>query len=95
MKELPGAPALPEGWFYRVTSKSFGSSGRVYTLRVWRPVWFFSVPVRGTKVLNRRRMGGVYDFYGADEKPTLEHLATAAHKVCGNSDYTTTEGDYR
>ena len=24
MKELPGAPALPEGWFYRVTSRPYG-----------------------------------------------------------------------
>lgn len=95
MKELPGAPALPEGWFYRVTSRPYGSTGKTYTLWVWMPVWFFHVPVAWTRVINRARYG-TYSFYGVEERPTTKHLVDAAHKAYGTSaDDTTVEGDYR
>lgn len=97
MKELPGAPALPEGWFYRVTSRPYGSGGaKTYTLWVWMPVWFFHVPVAWTRVMNTTSYGGTYSFYGEEERPTNKHLVDAARKAYGTSaDDTTVEGDYR
>ena len=96
MKELPGAPALPEGWFYRVTSRPYGSTGKTYTLWVWMPVWFFHVPVAWTRVMNKTSYGGTYSFYGEEERPTTKHLVDAAREAYGkHDDYTTVEGDYR
>lgn len=92
MKEMPGAPALPEGWFYRVYTEKFGSTGyRVY-VQVRRPFAFgWSIPWGGSS----RVRNGSWDFFQTYEKPTPGQLARAAKNAYMVTDENGIEGDYR
>ena len=75
MKEMPGAPELPEGWFYRVKTQSKSSSQYVWRVQTRRRVWFVSIPYCDGLVWRNHRGGNVY---WDDEEPSLEELASAA-----------------
>lgn len=92
MKELPGAPVLPEGWFYRVTTDSFGSTGRQFFVEVRRPVFGWTVKCGRRAVV----YDGGWKFFSQGEKPTLAQLARAARMArTGNYGDTDILGDYR
>lgn len=91
MKEMPGAPALPEGWFYRVTSRPFARTAVTYKVTVHRPILggLFTRPVGSADVEGR------YGFahFDRNEKPTVDQLAQAARAAMGMG--AGVEGDYR
>lgn len=96
MKEMPGAPALPEGWFYRVVAKPKGGNpSRGYKWEVWvRRKCIVGSLSWGYGVVWRDHISST--FYGDDE-PTVEQLASAATFAYNKTfpKRKTMTGDYR
>lgn len=95
MKEMPGAPELPEGWFYRVKSRRYGTTGaKQYTLWVYRR--FLGIPIPWTwETVTDYKLGYEWDFHRSGTKPSVDDLANAAKKAMGVTKPDDVEGDYR
>ena len=92
MKELPGAPALPEGWVYRVVSSNHTVGKCMYYVEPRRPSWFGRTRLVSWAWVVKEPYNTRSFTIGKVPLERIVDAATRAYKSWAGDDV---EGDYR